>query len=442
MRFAHHFLVIWILIWPGLLWSGMPEHARGTGEYAHDWQPDPMHEYWDPGRYHQPETGPVEGMFTGAECVECHTALTPGIVKDWRASRHARVDPPVQCPACHGEDHQKLTFPTPQTCGTCHPQRLAQMEEEKKYGFPSHALAMERVVDSKQFADKPKAETLSCLQCHSVATKCDSCHTRHRFDPAEARRPEACITCHSGPPHPDDEAYFSSPHGMRHTKDHKTWDWNKPLRPGNYPVPGCAYCHMRHGNHQVADKGVWKFGIRQINPGTAENRIKRKRWFETCADCHPPDVAFNFFRDLDRERTRAWARLYAVERLLKELRSDGLLRPAAKDRPPDKLDLLARWWPRARIGFYEGQASAFYNVGDIERDYFEMWYFSNTGAFKGMAHGAVTMSQRFHDRLRVEEEAITQRAQRLRDLGTIMRDGEVEPLWTRGTYTRFNQERN
>ncbi|MBP6807940.1 MAG: hypothetical protein KA125_06560 [Chromatiaceae bacterium] len=29
----------------------------------------------------------------------------------------------------------------------------------------------------------------ACVQCHSVATKCDSCHTRHRFDPAEARRP-------------------------------------------------------------------------------------------------------------------------------------------------------------------------------------------------------------------------------------------------------------
>ena len=110
---------------------------------------------------------------------------------------------------------------------------------------------------AKHFVDKPKAETTACLQCHSVATKCDSCHTRHRFDPAdEARRPEACLTCHSGPPHPDDEAYFASAHGRRYLAEGKDWDWSKPLRKGNYKVPTCAYCHMQNGRHQVADKAI------------------------------------------------------------------------------------------------------------------------------------------------------------------------------------------
>ncbi|MBF0098057.1 MAG: hydroxylamine oxidoreductase [Magnetococcales bacterium] len=442
MRITHLQAVIWLLFWPWLAWSGLPEGAQGVGENAEHWQPDAMHEYWDPATYHRPETERMVGVYTGEECVECHAGVTPGIVKEWRSSRHAQAASPVSCPACHGGDHQKLTFPTPQTCGACHPQRLAQMEEEKKYGFPSHALAMERAVDSKHFADKPKAEVAACLQCHSVATKCDSCHTRHRFDPAEARRPEACQTCHSGPPHPDDLAYFSSPHGQLYQKEGATWDWSKPLRKGNYQTPTCAYCHMKDGNHQVADKAVWKFGIREVNPKTAENEIKRKRWRETCADCHPEETARNFFRDLDAERQATWKQLYGVERLLKSLRSDGLLRPSAADRPSYPMDWLARWLPRERIGFYEGQASAFYNVSAIERDYFDLWYFTNLGAYKGMAHGAKEMAHRFHKQLDGQARSIAQTAEALRKTGKAGQQIDLKPLWLEGEYTRFNRDHN
>lgn len=442
MRIAHLYLVALLLFWPWMAWSGLPENPQGIGEHARAWQPDPMHEYWDPATFHRPEAGQIEGVFKGEACLECHATVTPGIVKDWRASRHARAEMPVLCPACHGDDHQKLIFPTPKTCGGCHPERLAQMEEEKKYGFPSHALAMERAVDSKHFADKPKAEVASCLQCHSVATKCDSCHTRHRFDPAEARRPEACLTCHSGPPHPDDKAFFTSPHGQRYLKEGHTWDWKKPLQKNNYPIPTCAYCHMRGGNHQVADKAVWKFGIREVNPKTAENEIKRKRWFSTCGDCHPAEIAQVFFRALDSERKTAWGKLYKVEQLLKSLRGDGLLRPSALERPPYPMDQLARLFPRERIGFYEGQASAFYNVGAIERDYFEMWYFDNLGAYKGMAHGAKEMSSRFHERMDTDAHAIAVNSERLRDLGKNIGNTDVKTIWMEGEYTIFNRDHN
>ncbi|MBF0181378.1 MAG: hydroxylamine oxidoreductase [Magnetococcales bacterium] len=437
MRIAGYLLVIFLqLSWPALAGIG----AQGTGEFADHWRPDPMHEYWDPGAHHRPETERVAGVFTGEECLECHAAITPGIVKDWRTSRHALADKPVLCPACHGEDHQKLIFPTPQTCGACHPQRLAQMEEEKKYGFPSHALAMERAVDAKHFADKPKAEVTSCLQCHSVATKCDSCHTRHRFDAAEARRPEACITCHSGPPHPDDETFFNSAHGRKYRLEGKNWAWNNPLKKGNYPAPTCAYCHMRDGNHQVADKAVWKFGIREINPTSAENKIKRKRWMELCADCHPNEIGETFFQALDSERSTAWQQLYNVEKILKKLRSDTLLSPSASERPPYPMEWLATVWPKERIGFYEGQASAFYNVSAIERDYFEMWYFSNLGAYKGMAHGAGEMAKKFHERMDAEARAIGVEAERLRH--TKKEGVDWKALWMRGEYTEFNRDHN
>ncbi|MBF0416784.1 MAG: hydroxylamine oxidoreductase [Magnetococcales bacterium] len=439
MRIAGTLLVV-ALLWPWLAWAGLDPDAKGVGENADLWRPDPMHEYWDPGNLHRPETERVKGLFQGEACLECHRVVTPGIVKEWRTSRHALTKEPVLCPACHGEDHQKLSFPGPQTCGNCHPKRLAQMEEEKHYGFPSHALAMERAVDSKHFADKPKAEVAACLQCHSVASKCDSCHTRHRFDAAEARRPEACITCHSGPPHPDDEAFFASAHGQLYRQEGKRWDWSKPLAKGNYPAPTCAYCHMKDGNHQVADKAVWKFGIREINPQSAENLIKRKRWQVTCADCHPPEVGMEFFKKLDAERTQSWRQLYAVERLLKNLRSDGLLSPSAKERPPYPIDWLAKLFPKERIGFYEGQASAFYNVSAIERDYFELWYFFNLGAYKGMAHGAKELSEQFHERMGVQVEAIRNEAERLRGQTGAKKD--LKPLWMEGDYTKFNLDYN
>ncbi|MBF0190909.1 MAG: hydroxylamine oxidoreductase [Magnetococcales bacterium] len=445
MWIAHHCLVaLLLLLCPHLVWSGLPDPPLGTGEHADAWKPDPMHEYWDPANHHRPETETMAGIFPGEVCLECHAQITPGIVKDWRNSGHARAQQPVLCPACHGEDHQKLVFPTHQTCGNCHPQRLAEMEEEKKYGFPSHALAMERAVDAKHFADKPKAEVTACLQCHSVGSKCDSCHTRHRFDPAEARRPEACITCHSGPPHPDDDSYFASAHGQKYLEEGASWSWDKPLKKGNYPAPGCAYCHMREGKHQVADKAVWKFGIREINPRTAENVIKRKRWQETCADCHPAPVALSFFNALDAERKAAWNLLYRVEGLLKSLRSQDLLRPAASERPPYPMDRIARLFPRARIGFFEGQASAFYNVSAIERDYFELWYFDNLAAYKGMAHQAPAFQRRFAERMHQSAQQIENQAKRLSATGphTPSNSMDLKSIWLDGEYTRFNRDHN
>ncbi len=69
-------------------------------------------------------------------------------------------------------------------------------------------------------------------------------------------------------------------------------------------------------------------------------------------------------------------------------------------------DWMDRWWPKERIGFFEGQASGFYNVSPIERDYFEMWYFANLGAYKAAAHGAPKMVEAGHESLHRAEAAI------------------------------------
>lgn len=432
----------------GFLYVHWSKSGPGAGLYSRYWAPDPVQGWWDPGRFYKPVQG-VEGVFVAAQCIQCHESITPGIVADWRTSRHAKLkeQEPVACPDCHGADHQRLRLPSPEVCGTCHAKQHGELQNEARYGFPSHVLAMERAVDAKHFADKPKAEVQACVQCHSVATKCDSCHTRHRFDPAEARRPEACITCHSGPPHPDDETYFASAHGRIVQAEGDGWDWSKPLAKGNYKAPTCAYCHMDRGRHQVADKSLWRFGLLEVNPNTAGNRVLRERWVALCTDCHSEQQARDWLDGLDRERKAAWGKLYAAEDLLKGLRADDLLHPGPEERPPYPMDRPDALWAKARIGYYEGQASAFYNVSGIERDYFELWYFDNLGSYKAAAHGDAEGVQRGHAALAAGLAEIADQAAGLRALGEAEqhRDGRrADPgdLWLAGPYTEANRAGN
>jgi cytochrome c553 len=80
---------------------------------------------------------------------------------------------------------------------------------------------------------------------------CDACHTRHLFSKAEARRPEACQTCHMGFDHPQWEMYSGSKHGVRNTL--------KQVKaiPETAAAPTCQTCHMQEGNHEV--RTAWGF---------------------------------------------------------------------------------------------------------------------------------------------------------------------------------------
>jgi hydroxylamine dehydrogenase len=445
-RWPHYIwiiLLLLILLIPAGFWYvHWSKSGDGAGLYSRDWKPDTIFAYWSPKDFYQ-SVNSVTGEFSGEQCVECHQAVTPGIVNDWRASRHSQAKQTVYCNNCHGNNHDSLHLPTPDVCASCHTAQHEQFVDEKRFGFPSHALAMERALDAKHFADKPKAEVTACLQCHSVASKCDSCHTRHKFSAAEARRPEACITCHSGPPHPDDETFFHSKHGQLYLTQGETWDWSKPLRKGNYPAPTCAYCHMSDGKHQVADKAIWKFGIQQVNPLSSGNEVKRKQWIQLCGDCHDANWSAQQLTALDAERKRAWDKLYQAETLLKDLRADKLIYPSIHQRPPYPGDNVDSWFQHERIGFFEGQSSAFYNVSPLERDYFEMWYFSNLGAYKGAAHGDTGFMQTAHQNLDKQLTNIQQKAEQIRAAGNIQRDtAQTEKIWRQGEYTDYNREHN
>jgi len=210
-------------------------------------------------------------MAFGQTCVECHSKLTPNIVSDWKLSKHSQND--VDCSACHGDEHHgaedaaKAKIPTPEVCGTCHSERVAQF----KTGKHAAAWAAMKAMPTIHYQPMAMIEGMKgCGGCHKLGLKtteeitelrkqgenfgiasCDACHTRHTFSRAEASQPQACQTCHMGFDHPQWEMYSSSKHGTRLAlKQLNVLDKTAA-------APTCQTCHMQEGNHGV--RTAWGF---------------------------------------------------------------------------------------------------------------------------------------------------------------------------------------
>jgi hydroxylamine dehydrogenase len=204
-------------------------------------------------------------------CVECHKKVTPNIVSDWQISKHSQNG--VECSTCHGDAHTTATdfpkalIPTPDTCATCHEERVAQFKKGK------HAAAWTVMNAMPTIHWQPMAlieGQKGCGGCHKIGLKteaeikqlkadgggfgvasCDACHTRHTFSVQEARQPQACQTCHMGFDHPQWEMYSGSKHGVRALLK-QTGEL-----PASAAAPTCQTCHMQGGNHEV--RTAWGF---------------------------------------------------------------------------------------------------------------------------------------------------------------------------------------
>jgi hypothetical protein len=205
------------------------------------------------------------------QCVDCHAKATPGAVADWKLSKHSAHD--VGCETCHGSEHTtaadaaKAKLPTPETCATCHEERVKQFKKGK------HAAAWVALKAMPTVHWQPMAlidGMKGCGGCHKLGVKseaeirelgkggnlhgnasCDACHTRHTFSAVEARQPQACQTCHMGFDHPQWEMYSASKHGVR-----ALLKQNGTL-PETAAAPTCQTCHMPDGNHEV--RTAWGF---------------------------------------------------------------------------------------------------------------------------------------------------------------------------------------
>jgi len=205
------------------------------------------------------------------ECLDCHAALSADIVADWRQSKHGEAG--IGCANCHGSDHSatndvdKVKHPTPDTCGQCHEERVAQY----KRGKHAFAWAALKAMPTTHAMPMVLADGMKgCGGCHKIGLKskeeiaqlreqgelygaaaCDSCHTRHTFSVMEARQAQACQTCHMGFDHPQWEMYSGSKHGVRHGLK------QMGVLPDSTLAPTCQDCHMQAGDHEV--RTPWGF---------------------------------------------------------------------------------------------------------------------------------------------------------------------------------------
>ena len=213
----------------------------------------------------------LQAGFAASVCVDCHKTSNPNIVSDWQLSKHGQAG--LDCSICHGDQHSsasdvaKVQIPTPDTCATCHDEKV------KQYKAGKHAFAWAAMKAMPTMHWQPSIltdEMKGCGGCHKIGLKtdteikdlrktspgfgiasCDSCHTRHTFSAEEARQPQACQTCHMGFDHPQWEMYSSSKHGVRYVLKQ-----NKIL-PADTAAPTCQTCHMQKGNHEV--RTAWGF---------------------------------------------------------------------------------------------------------------------------------------------------------------------------------------
>lgn len=251
---------------------------------------------------------------TDKACVSCHQKVQPGIVSDWKDSRHSHVS--VGCNDCHQADksqpdarlHNKgelknvyiTPLVSPAVCGRCHSQEQEQFNQSGHFRsyrqiIPKDSLhALVKVHEgrnNKELGNAP--DETGCMQCHGTKIRldkegkpspetwpnmgmgniypdgstgnCAACHTRHKFSIAEARKPAACASCHLGPDHPDIEVYNNSKHGHIFNADGNNWKWDSPpdgWEPGDYRAPTCATCHMSgigelNTTHNINERLYW-----------------------------------------------------------------------------------------------------------------------------------------------------------------------------------------
>ncbi len=218
----------------------------------------------------------MSGVIYAADlCIECHQKISPGQVKDWEVSEHAKND--VSCLSCHGEghttgeDYKKAELPDEKACGECHEKQLDQFANGKhNFGWTS----MNILPAAHSAPDELIEGGRGCGGCHNMGIKsdaqkkeqadkgyryqnnsCDECHTRHAFSKKEAANPYACQQCHMGYDHPQWEMWSSSKHGER---------WlamkNDDL-PAGAAAPTCQTCHLPDGTH--TNETAWGFlGVR------------------------------------------------------------------------------------------------------------------------------------------------------------------------------------
>jgi hydroxylamine dehydrogenase len=420
------------------------EHGFGKGSHAKFWEPIPMSKYLAPGLFYTPPPG-IDMEVKAEDCVACHAGITKGHVVAWQKSLHADLnmlrdlpesdsraykkahlaevetnlrsmgllqsDKPldqVGCIDCHmgvgtrqGNHAKDLRMPDAATCGTCHVRQFAERESERDTltwpqdqwpaGRPSHALDYKANVETAIWAGMQQREVAEgCTMCHTNQNKCDNCHGRHEFSPIEARKPEACSTCHNGVDHNEFEAFMMSRHGVNYQTRGNDWDWNHPLSAAiehGQTAPTCAFCHMEYKGkftHNVVRKVRWGFlPTKDIADNLAHPWFteRREAWEGTCQTCHSAPFAKAYLDMMDKGIISGMEVVEEMRPIVQKLYDEQLLVGQKTNRPappaPDKDEAG---------GFFGLLFASGNNPTIVDRTFAELWEQHAAKHYKGLAH--------------------------------------------------------
>ena len=314
--------------------------------------------------------------------------MSPKSVEAWRQSKHAARN--VGCADCHGSDHSTIFARKGQVsaavCGSCH---ATQLEE---FGHSLHAAAADVMRADPKFARLPPSiAELGCAGCHQIGARfddqsrgrCNSCHSSHAFSVEEARRPEACAQCHTGPDHPQMEAWQASKHGQlfvaKETRDQSAT---------------CVTCHMPKGSHntgiglsfgQVGNGAVLDGvspPVKMRTISAAEARQQRNRMVETCLPCHASRFAADSLSKADEVKKEADVLLSEAVSLITQLDKEGLLQ-----RPADLRDAGTKG-TGSKHSLVLGMDQPYDGLSPVEQRFFDMFKFHHATTFKGAYHNS------------------------------------------------------
>ncbi|RKX22426.1 MAG: hydroxylamine oxidoreductase [Candidatus Zixiibacteriota bacterium] len=287
-----------------------------------------------------------------AACVSCHESDMPGLVKEWRHSRHYAAD--VGCFECHAaseddidavehDDYLIATIVSPRDCSKCHLNEYDEFQDSHHADAGKILGSLDNVLG--EVVEGPMAVINGCKQCHGSIVKvnddgsldpdtwpntgmgrinpdgskgsCAACHSRHSFDAALARQPENCGKCHLGPDHPQKEIYEESKHGIAYYANVdrmalKSASWIVGI---DYSAaPTCATCHMSATKelsitHDIGDRISWTLRppvSQKIDASALAKGQEVKSWRDrrsdmknVCSNCHTSSYIDNFYTQYD-----------------------------------------------------------------------------------------------------------------------------------------------
>ncbi len=277
------------------------------------------------------------------KCMTCHKEKSPGLYQQWHMSAHGTHK--VTCIDCHGAkqgesdafnhyDALIATLVTPKDCGKCHAKEAKEVENS--YHATAGLILESNDAYLAHVAAGSPAAMAGCESCHGSKVKidpnspnklskeswpnsgigrinpdgskgsCNACHTRHNFDLAQARQPEACSKCHLGPDHPQREIYEESKHGNTYytnidKMNLKSDSWVVGV--DYYAAPTCATCHMGAAPSMAATHDVGQRISWTLRPPVSEHKEnwqqKRASMKQVCTSCHGQTFADGHYYQFD-----------------------------------------------------------------------------------------------------------------------------------------------